>query len=247
MSAFARFGCSANRWIASYGEPNDQTVACYLSSEEPANWWSKKENVERYVKALFDYQTRIFQSQHKGSPLSPHKLLELSLLSLSNALQFLIDAVVLFERESYAHSVALAVFGLEELGKSSYCYLAHKGWVDLKEFHLYMRKHKKKLEIMRALDEIQVMRNLTEEAEKKGELITSHEMQSNPVYRRRGAWWGKLSKLRTKALYVDYESFKSSAIRRRDALETIAESRMYALGVANAVLAAAQESALTSK
>ena len=224
-----------------YTKPNDQSVACYLSSEEPANWWSKKENVERYVEALFDYQTRIFQSQHKGSPLSPHKLLELSMLSLSNALQFLVDALVLFKRESYAHSLALAVFGLEELGKSSYCYLAHKGWVNLKEFHLYMRKHEKKLEVMRALDGIQVMRSLTNEAEKKGKLITSREMRSNPVYRRREAWWGKLSKLRMKALYVDYETCKSSAIRRRDALEIIAKSRTYALAVTNAVLAAVQK------
>ena len=37
----------------------------------PASWWSKKENVEKYVEAFFDYQTRIFQSQHKDSPLSP--------------------------------------------------------------------------------------------------------------------------------------------------------------------------------
>jgi hypothetical protein len=97
-----------------------------LMSED---WWSKKENVEKYVKACFDYQTMIFQKQHEGSPLSPNKLLELSFLSLSNAFQFLTDAVALFERESYAHSLALSVFGLEELGKSMYCYLAHKGWV----------------------------------------------------------------------------------------------------------------------
>jgi AbiV family abortive infection protein len=207
----------------------------------PENWWSKKENVERYVEALFDYQTRIFQRQHHGSPLSPHKLLVLSLLSLSNAIQFLTDAVVLFERESYAHSLALAVFGLEELGKSSYCYLAHKGWVNLEEFHQYMRKHDKKLEVMRSLDGIQVMRTITEDAEKKGKFITSHEMRSNPVLRRREAWWRKLSKLRMKALYVDYESMKSSPIRRREALEIIAKSRMYVLGAANTVLAAAQK------
>jgi len=202
---------------------------------------SKKENVEKYVEAFFDYQTRIFQSQHKDSPLSPHKLLELSLLALSNAIQFLTDAAVLFERKSYAHSLALAVFGLEELGKSSYCYLAHKGAVDMQEFHHYMRKHDKKLEVMRSLDGIQVMRTLNEDAEKKGRFITSHEMLSHPVLRRREAWWGNLSKLRMKALYVDYESTKSSPIRRSDALEINAKSRMYALAVANTVLAAAKK------
>jgi AbiV family abortive infection protein len=184
----------------------------------PASWWSKKENVEKYVEAIFDYQTRIFQSKHKGSPLSPQRLLKLSLLSLSNAIQFLTDAAVLFDSNSYAHSLALAVFGLEELGKSSYCYLAHKGWVDMQEFHKYVRKHDKKLEVMRSLDGIQMMRTLTEDAEKKGRIITSHEMLSHPVLRNRETWWKNLSKLRMKALYVDYESTKSQPIRKIDAL-----------------------------
>ena len=208
--------------------------------EMQASWWSKKENVEKYIEALFDYQTRIFQSQHKDSRLSPHKLLELSLLALSNAIQFLTDAAVLFDRKSYAHSLALAVFGLEELGKSSYCYLAHKGWVDMQEFHRYMRKHDKKIEVMMSLDGIQVMNTLNEDAEKKGRIITSHEMRSHPVLRARRVWWRKLSKLRMKALYVDYESMKSSPIRRSDALEINAKSGMYALAVANAILAAAR-------
>lgn len=206
----------------------------------PASWWSKKENVEKYVEAVFEYQTRIFQSKHKGSPLSPRRLLQLSLLSLSNAIQFLTDAAVLFESNSYAHSLALAVFGLEELGKSSYCYLAHKGWVDMQEFHKYMRKHDKKLEVMRSLDGIQVMRTLTEDAEKKGRTITSHEMLSHPVLRSREAWWKNLTKLRMKALYVDYESTKSQPIRKIDALEINAKSQMYALAVAKTVLAAAK-------
>jgi AbiV family abortive infection protein len=201
------------------------------------DWWSKKENVEKYVKACFDYQTMIFQKQHEGSPLSPNKLLELSFLSLSNAFQFLTDAVALFERESYAHSLALSVFGLEELGKSMYCYLAHKGWVKMGEFHQYMRRHEMKLEVMRSLDGIQMMRNLSEEAEKNGKSLSGHEIQLNPVYRRQDTWWRKLSKLRMKSLYVDYESAKSSPISRKEALEIIAKSRMYALGVANTVLA----------
>lgn len=150
----------------------------------------------------------------------------------------MIDSVVLFERKSYAHSYALAVFGLEELGKSSYCYFAHKGWVKMKEFHLYMRTHKKKLEVLMSLEGIQVMRNLTEEAERKGKLLISP--QSHPVFRKNQAWWDKLSKLRMKALYVDYESIKSPAIRKRDALEIIIKSQVYALGVSNAVLAAAK-------
>jgi AbiV family abortive infection protein len=203
------------------------------------DWWSKKENVERYVEALFDYKTRIFQSQHKFSPLSPHKLLKLSLLSLSNAIQFLTDAVVLFDRGSYAHSLALSIYGLEELGKSSYCYFAHKGWVDLKEFHLYMRKHEKKLEVLMSLEGIQVMRKLTEETEKKGRLHEL-EMQSHPVFRKTQAWWSNLGKLRMKALYVDYESLKSPGVHKREALEIIVKSQTYVMGVSNVVLAAAK-------
>ncbi len=200
------------------------------------DWRSEKENVERYVESYFEYQTLIFQKQHKDSPLSPTKLLELSLLSLSNAFQFFIDAVALFEKESYGHSLALSVFGLEELGKSMYCYLAHKGWVKMHEFHRYMRTHELKLEVMRSLDGIRIMNDISEEAEKKGKLLSGREIKSNMLFRKTDAWWRKLSKMRMKSLYVDYESGKPSRTSRREALDIIVKSRRYALGVAHAIL-----------
>jgi len=172
----------------------------------PAEWWAKKENIEKFIQAHFDYRTRVFQSTKKYSGgLSPSKFLVLSKLAAINGLQFLIDSLVLFQRESYGHSVALAIFALEELGKSTYCNLGHKGWIDMRDFHRYMRRHRLKFEVLKSLEGISIMRMETDRAEKTGKPISSDELTSGHTFQSNQKWWDDLEKLRSNALYVDYE------------------------------------------
>jgi hypothetical protein len=138
------------------------------------DWWSKEENVKRYIQACFDYRTRTYVSEKKHSRgLSPKRLLSLAVFATANGLQFLVDSSTLMERKSYAHSLALAVFGLEEFGKALYCYYAHKGWIRMAEFHAYMRQHKLKHEVLKSVDVLHLMEEQAKQLNERGSPLLS--------------------------------------------------------------------------
>jgi AbiV family abortive infection protein len=111
-----------------------------------------------------------------------------------------VDSATLLKRRSYAHSAALSVFCLEELAKSVYCYFAHKGWVNMQEFHKYMRDHARKLEVL-ASSEVFMTANRLEELGRL-EAPSSFMDMAKPIEKA----WKNIGRIRNMALYVDYES-----------------------------------------
>jgi len=116
------------------------------------------------------------------------------------------DSFILFKEKSYAHSAALAIFGLEEFGKAAYCYYAHKGWVRMEEFHKYMRNHRRKHEVLKSMEILYLIGKQSDKLNKSGKLVPFEKIIETDIIRSRKRLWESLDKLRSRALYVDYES-----------------------------------------